>query len=53
MSKQTKYYTLQPRTYKTALRILDEFYEWCTENQLTPTLVRYNSYILKKKEGRL
>lgn len=31
-----------PKTYKTALRILDEFYEWCTENQLTPTISRHN-----------
>jgi stringent starvation protein B len=46
-------YQLMPRTYKTALRILDEFYEWCTENKLNPTIIRYNAYILKKQRGEL
>ena len=46
-------YTLQPRTYKTALRILDEFYEWCTAEQLNPTMIRYNAYLLRKKQGEL
>ena len=41
-------YILQPRTYKTVMRAIDEFYEWCTENQKTPTLTRLDIYMSKK-----
>ena len=46
-------YKLMPKTYKTALRIIDEFYEWCTENQLNPTMVRFNSYVVRKRDDKL
>lgn len=41
-------YILQPRTYKTVIRAIDEFYEWCTENKKTPTLTRLDIYMSKK-----
>lgn len=44
-------YQLMPRTYKTVERVIYEFYEYCTERRLTPTLVRLEQYIAAQKKG--
>jgi len=50
MSKQ---YALKPRTYRTAMRIYDEFLEYCKWAQVKPSLMRYSTYLLDKEEGKL
>lgn len=40
-------YKLEPRTYKTVLRVIDEFWEKCTKEGKTPTINRLIVYAEK------
>ena len=33
------------RRYKTTMKVIDEFYNYCTQEMKTPTLIRFISYI--------
>ena len=37
-------YKLEPRTYKTVLRVIDEFWQECTDRKQNPTLIRLIQY---------
>lgn len=40
-------YKLEPRTYKTVLRVIDEFWDLCVEEQKNPTIIRLIDYAEK------
>lgn len=40
-------YKLEPRTYKTMLRVIDEFWDKCVEEKKNPTLNRLEDYCIK------
>ena len=40
-------YKLEPRTYKTVLRVIDEFWQVCVEEQKSPTINRLIIYAEK------
>lgn len=44
-TKYAPYFRFGKRSYKIASNIIDDFYEYCTQRQLTPTLTRLISYI--------
>lgn len=48
-------YKLEPKTYKTVLRVIDEFWDLCVQEQKNPTLNRFEDYVkkgLKQYEGK-